>query len=247
MEFYSGVPHYYDCSFESDKSRFIEPIADIARGIHERNGHVRILELGAGRSQAPEVFRKRLEGVSYSFELQDINDRNASFYDACGLKLHVGAVEDIPAGPAYDLIFGMFVYEHLCRPARSLDAVRGRLRSRGVIVLIAPEYVLPFYVPPALRHLSGTRRMREAIRLFASNVRTRLTGRPNFWVYSEPAVFHGPWRRDADAVHMVSKADIVAYLGDEFDVGDLAIEIPRGLRAFVASKCLLRVVARKKT
>lgn len=247
VAFYDSTPHYYDCSSESDKSHFLLPILNLARGLCARKGHVRILEVGAGKSQAPAFFQDGLAEMSYSFDLQDINDRNAPFYYGQDVIFHVGSIDAIPAEKKYDLIFSMFVYEHLCEPAKALDAARDRLAEDGVIVLISPEYVLPFYVPPALRHLSAWKKFKATAALFLSSVRTRATGIPNFWVCSEPAVFHGPWCRDADAVHMVSKADLIAYFGDQFYFDDLDVKFSRGLRSFIGSRCLLRVVATRKS
>jgi hypothetical protein len=245
--FYDTAQGYYDCSSDSDKSRFVAPIVAIARSICERKGHVNVLEIGAGKSQAPELFLRGLRGLSYRLDLQDINDRNASFHERWGVKLHAGPIDCLPADRTYDLVFGLFVYEHLCAPIKVLDALRARLEPHGTIVLVSPEYVMPFYVPPALRHLPAWKRWMATMSLFLSSLLTRVTGTPSFRVFSEPAVFHGTWRRDADAVHMVSKADLVAYFGDAFEISDLDLKFPQDLRSFIASKCLLRVVARKKT
>jgi hypothetical protein len=59
-------------------------------------------------------------------------------------------------------------------------------------------------------------------------------------------VFHAPWRRDFDAVHMVSKADLNAHLGRDWRVERLAVNYPSFKYALLGSLIFLCIVARRK-
>jgi len=47
--------------------------------------------------------------------------------------------------------------------------------------------------------------------LTASRMMSRLDRKARFWVNCDPSVFHGPWFRDSDAVHIVSRLDAEAW------------------------------------
>jgi SAM-dependent methyltransferase len=143
---------------------------------------------------------------------------------------------------AFDIIVSFFVWEHLARPAQCLDKMCSLLRRDGRLIIVSPKYTFPLYIPPAIRHLSRSRQLRANARLVVDSLLTGIRRRPRFSVVIDPAVFHAPWRRDFDAIHMVSSADLTAHLGRAWRVGNLPVEYGSLKARLLASLMLLSVV-----
>lgn len=56
-----------------------------------------------------------------------------------GLRLGAGSVADLPAGP-FDLITMWHALEHLADPLGTLEALRGRVRPGGALLVEVPDY-----------------------------------------------------------------------------------------------------------
>ena len=81
----------------------------------------------------------------------------------------------------------------------------------GALFEFCPRYAAPFYLSPSTAHLSPPRRVGLAIQVLRARLRTLLTGEPAFPIHHDPAIFHGPFARDRDAVHWVSRLDLAAF------------------------------------
>lgn len=176
-------------------------------------GHrCRVLEFGAGRSG----FGRFLDGEGLrgrvQWEVQDVVGVNGDFLRSEADDVHIGDLKDVPG--TFDIAFSTFVWEHVSNPAATLDTLLGMLPVGGALLLFSPRYDLPFYRPPALRHLSPAKQLIASLLLFGDRARVRAGGRPGFWVTPEPAVLHAKnWYRDADAVHLVSLLDLRRAIG----------------------------------
>ncbi|MBU3890366.1 MULTISPECIES: class I SAM-dependent methyltransferase [Methylosinus] len=246
LTFYESNASYYDCAASADKSLFFEPIAAMAHSIVASRSRIRILEVGAGKSDLPDYLRRTLSVGELDFVAHDINPTNATFYRERQIPLMVGALTELKLDEPFDIVVSFFAYEHMTRPAECLGIMRSMLRADGRLIIVCPKYTSPLYIPPAIRHLSRLRQLIVNFALVCSALVTRLTGRPKFHVVVDPAVFHAAWRRDFDAVHMVSGADLEAYLGRAWRVDKLPIKYPSRKYAFIASLILLGIVARRR-
>ena len=169
---------------------------------------VRILELGAGRTRFHEFLATFGEHSSrFVFDAHDITDRNAEYLGKVAGTVHHGYVWELP-DTKYDLVFSTYVFEHVLSPSRFLAAVDQRLNPRGYHAIVCPRYDVPGYVCPSLRHLPRTQQAALSLKITMMRVGAAFSGRSLFLVNPDPAVLHGPWFRDADAVHLVSKFDI---------------------------------------
>jgi hypothetical protein len=205
---------------------------------------VRVLEFGAGRSGFGDFLgelRPRVE-----FHTQDVTPQNSEFLATQSDHVHVGDVADL-AGP-YDVMFSTFVWEHITNPVRTLTDLLNKLAPGGSLFLVSPRYDLVGYTPPSARHHKGLPRLGLALGLALQRLRTRLGGPSGFLIHTDPALFHGPWYRDADAIHWVSVHDLKRALPPGCSIVCPPVPGPPGLRGWVWRRfCLLFVQIRRET
>jgi SAM-dependent methyltransferase len=170
--------------------------------------NVRVLEFGAGRTQFG-AFLKELRSC-VTFVTQDITHCNTKHLQTVSDRIYIGDIADMKG--EFDIIFSTFVWEHVTKPKQTLEALLALLAPSGSLFLFCPCYDVPGYVPPSLRHFGTFYGLWLSGRIFVNRLASLITGRPGFLVVANPAVFHGPWFRDSDAVHLVSRYDLYTYL-----------------------------------
>jgi SAM-dependent methyltransferase len=169
---------------------------------------VRLLEFGAGRTGFAEVLGDLRSSVV--FTVQDVTDQNRAYLLTQADHVYIGDLSGISG--TFDIVFSTFVWEHVTNPKVLLDVLLERVAPGGSLFLFSPRYDIPGYVPPALRHLSRIKGLWLSIWLSITRLATLLSRSGKFWIISDPALFHMAWFRDADAIHLVSKHDLSAYL-----------------------------------
>lgn len=202
--FYSSTIDYSAFNCEQDQScwlRLLEPYID---SLLEKYENIRVLEIGAGRSGFSKHFKKKMDKIE--FHVQDVTSANKDYLETVANEVHIGDLSDVPG--IFHLIFSTFVFEHVANPTEFLVEVDKRLIAGGVHAVFCPKYDFPGYVCPSLRHLHFLIRYLTSVRLFSSMIWSRISGETRFWVNFDPAVFHVPWYRDADAVNLVTRSDI---------------------------------------
>lgn len=191
-------------------------VVDAIRRCEERlDRPVRVLEFGAARSGfGAHIAEQKL---ACDYHVQDITDRNDDYLCQYASECHYKDVSEIKQ--KYDVIFSTFVWEHVTNPRETLRTLLSMLESGGMLIIWSPRYDMPFYTPPALRHLSKPRQWLFSLGLWMSRIKTRMTGRPCFWIVRDPSLFHtDQWFRDSDAIHLVSVHDLRAALPSEFEL-----------------------------
>ncbi len=214
--FYATVPDYGD--FRREHSDHPGPWAHVAAALERRmaepgfTGPCRVLELGAGRTGFGGFLRSRFAPRSVRFTAQDVTAQNADYLRAQADAVHLGPLASLPAGEGpFHAIFSTFVLEHVTDPAETLDLCLERLVPGGALLVFCPRYDMPFYLSPSAAHLGPLGRCALGFRVLAARLGTGLTGRPAFLIHHDPAIFHGPFDRDRDAVHWVSRLDLGAF------------------------------------
>jgi SAM-dependent methyltransferase len=239
-EFYATTDAYPVFRETPDNSPYFRAMAPYLNGLLARTADkVRVLELGAGRASFPSHFadlRGRIE-----FHAQDVTPQNRDYLAGVADRVIIGDLSGIDG--EYDLIFSTYVFEHVATPGPFLGHVRRLLRPGGVHVVVCPRYDVPGYLCPSLRHRPLATRLGLHVKLAASRAAALLGGRPRFWVNTDPAVFHGPWYTDADAVHVVSQSDVARWHRRHgFKVRRLPLE-SSGVRAWVLRRFLTTSLA----
>ncbi|MCR5879500.1 class I SAM-dependent methyltransferase [Phenylobacterium sp. J367] len=212
-----------------------------------RENHiVRLLEIGAGKSHLPAYLRRYFGPDRLHITLHDINDRNTSHNSGLGVE-HINCkVEEIPERLRFDIIVSFFVFEHIIRPFDYIRQMDNILNPAGLFLFVCPRYDIPGYIPPAVRHLSLVSQLAINARLVASAALAHLTRKPRFWVTSDPAVLNRSWRRDCDAVHLVSGSDLHVALGERgYQRAHYRVRLGKGLGSNILRIILLRELYRK--
>jgi SAM-dependent methyltransferase len=235
--FYLGNAEYYEHA-EGTKDFIYEPMLDRLLKMSNAKRPLRVLELGAGRTSFPAFVRDAGCAVNIEFTAYDVNRSNVEFYHQHNIQFIIGDLIEVASWGPYDFIFSTFVYEHLVEPQDFLAQMCRNLAPDGKFLIVCPKYVFPGYVPPALRWLPLWRQHRLTCFLALSNFRARITGHPNFWICVDPAVLRLPFRRDYDAVHMVSATDLRAALKPDFMVRRFPLK-RQGLKARLLDRLML--------
>lgn len=214
-EFYATTNSYTAFEAPTDHTEHFELMAThVAELIRARN-RIRVLELGAGKPTFPVYFKQHRDRIEY--HVQDVTPQNRDYLQQFADQVHIGDIAQIQG--QYDLVFSLFVLEHVSTPQAFLEHVSRLLTPGGLHIIFCPRYDMPGYLCPSLRHMGLFGRTGAMLFLMGSRLRTLLGGRPRFWVNCDPAMLHLPWYRDADAVHVVSQFDVVRWhRANGFDV-----------------------------
>lgn len=187
-----------------------------------------VLEVGAGISQA----HKKLSFCNY--HAQDVVSRNKSYFEKLNIPFETDALK---FRKRFDLIFSTYVFEHVSNPRYFLEFYMNLLNRDGSLVILCPRYDLPLYIPPSLRHLPRLKQYRIMLMFWIDSF---LGITKNYFpINVDPACFNQKWKRDFDAIHLVSYFRLKRYLNNakikyrEIDLGytflrqkmTLAIEI----------------------
>ena len=207
--FYDSVPDYDAFAETNDLGPFWRPVLAEVRA-RSTAGVCRVLEFGAGRSG----FAAKLGALrpNVEFHVQDITAVNAEHLREVADHVWIGELGQVSG--CYDVIFSTFVWEHLPNPRQSLTQLLALLAPNGCLILASPRYDVPGYVPPSARRLAKRSQWLLSAWLAWRRARVLFGASPDFLVHSEPACLHGPWFRDADAIHWVSRFDLRHLEGD---------------------------------
>ncbi len=170
---------------------------------------MRVLEAGAG---CGSVFRaiEGLDRKAFDYTAQDITRRNLGQLTLNADAVHFGPLRTLEG--EFEVIFSLFVLEHVPDPIEFLSNVHRLLTPGGTHIIVCPRYDVPGYVCPSMRHLGRVKLLQVEMKRHISNALTRYGGgEAAFWVNTDPALFHKKWRRDADAVHIVCQNELVLW------------------------------------
>ena len=210
ISFYNTTTDYTAHKARSAHTAWLKLVSDeINRKFLHKSAPVKVLEAGAGLGSSFDKVQG-LECSRLHYTAQDItktvSDRLAKIADT----VHIGPLETMDG--QFDVIFSLFVLEHVADPAAFLTQVDRLLAPGGTHIVICPRYDVPGYVCPSMRHLRATQLLRVEAYRHARNALTRHeAAEPSFWVNTDPALFHRAWRRDADAIHIVSQNHLIRW------------------------------------
>lgn len=212
LKFYSESTDYDAFKADGEQPLFWNILRNAIGNRVRDKGTCSVLEFGAGRTG----FGRSLGELrpSVSFAVQDVTAINRQHLSNEADEVYIGDLREISG--KFDVIFSCFVFEHVTEPKQTLDHLLKLLNSDGSLFLLCPRYDFPFYLSPALKHLSKTRQRLIGMWLQWRRLMVLVTGKPDFLLVTDPAVFHGDWFMDSDAVHLVSLADIKAYLRNRY-------------------------------
>lgn len=99
--------------------------------------NARVLDVGCGRPTFLAALRRATGAACTGFDADA-----AAWGDPAqwpGLRLQAGSLADLPEGP-FDLVTMWHALEHLPDPLGTLEALRGRVRAGGALLVEVPDY-----------------------------------------------------------------------------------------------------------
>ncbi|MCC6212371.1 MAG: methyltransferase domain-containing protein [Burkholderiales bacterium] len=219
IAFYARTEAYDAFREPSRHPQFWSHVLGRVRAVVAEQGRCRVLEFGAGMTSFADVLAELRPRMA--FEVQDVTTRNRAYLDARADRAHLGDI--LAVSGRYDVIFSTFAWEHVTRPRAILEHLLSLLGAQGRLFLACPRYDFPFYLSPSARHLPGATRVALSLWLLWWRLRTLTTRRAAFLLHTEPAALHGPWFRDADAVHWASLWDLECALQQGWQLKRLRI------------------------
>lgn len=191
-------------NFEQDLLQFYENVSDYDN-FTESTDHPElynwinlqefkeVLEVGAGISLAYQ----KLPFCNY--HAQDVVSRNRTYFEERNIFFETNALS---FNKKFDLIFSTYVFEHVSNPQYFLEFYINLLNHSGRLVILCPRYDLPLYIPPSLRHLSRAKQLRIMLSFWLDSFLG--ISKNYFPINVDPACFSQKWKRDFDAIHLVS-------------------------------------------
>jgi hypothetical protein len=204
--FYASVQDYEAFVDPGDNGVYHRLLAPSLRKLIAQRERVTVLEYGSGRTTFATFLER--EGLRHRvrFIAQDVTSQNEAHLRSVADDVIIGDIAAV-TGPVH-MAFSTFVLEHVASPVEHLIAIARLLTLGGVHAIFCPNYELPGYLCPSLRHLAPTRRALAALFLATSRLAAEIDRAPRFWVNGDPAVRHVDWYRDADAVYIASRREL---------------------------------------
>lgn len=239
--FYASTKEYTAFHEPNLKPEYWQPIKAAAMECLASKGQCRILEFGAGCTGFGTYIKDIRNRVI--FDVQDVTAANKHYLSSQADEVHICDVREVQN--KYDIIFSTFVWEHVTTPKSVIAHLLNLLNPEGRIFIASPRYDFPFYLSPSAKHLSAFKRVKLSIWLMYRRLLVMLGNRPKFLIHLDPALFYGPWFRDADAIHWVSLWDLKRYLPKGVELRRLHIPAG-GLKGRIWEKfCLLFIEIKK--
>jgi SAM-dependent methyltransferase len=209
-KFYNSTQDYAAFNTPSDQGVWLRLVADeIRMKFREGCTKIKVLEVGAG---CGSVFQgiKNLDRSMFHYTAQDITETVSERLRQVADAVYLRPLRTLEG--QFEVIFSLFVLEHIAAPGEFLADVDRLLSPGGTHIIVCPRYDLPGFVCPSMRHLRGMKLFQIEAKRHICNALTRFGGaQPAFWVNTDPALFHMAWRRDVDAVHIVCQNELVVW------------------------------------
>ncbi|WP_017733611.1 class I SAM-dependent methyltransferase [Nafulsella turpanensis] len=209
-EFYCTVQDYTAFNEVSMQNNCWRHVGEEIRRRSQKMGSdfVCVLEIGAGRSGFGDWLKEEGLREKVCWSAQDITKQNKSWLETQADDFIFGDVSEVEPNTHFDIIFSTYVLEHVTDPKQHLEHLYRLLRPRGCLFIFCPRYDIPGYFCPSSRHLNLQKRIELAWRWGNARWTSWRRDQPSFLIQNDLAAFHGPFFRDADAVHWVSQLDL---------------------------------------
>jgi hypothetical protein len=199
----------------------------------------RVLEIGAGRSGLDRFLKENTTPETRKtihLCCQDITKQNIAYLEENADEVVIDDIHSI--GGEWDVITHSYVFEHIVRPQAFLSTIYNLLSLGGRHIFQCPRYDLPIYAPPSMDHLGVLEKCRINLK--------RCLSSEKFLIIDDPSIFHLPFYRDRDAIHLTSKAGIIRHHRGFGEIDSFEVT-SAGFKDFILKKILTLKVIIKKT
>ncbi len=232
--FYSLNPNYYsDIDFTADNwqnesEKGYLRIVELAKTKNE------ICEIGCGKANILKSYpdlSKKYTGLDFS---NKVLHANAKKYPESHF-IPIVTPNEFPVGDEkYDLVFSVFVLEHVVYPATFLSECKRILKPGGTLVILSPDFLGRGRMTSqraGFRPGNSSEKFKKGkifdgivtlfdnrirIPFFCWKYRREASKAPLFLVNLSPLIFRDEFQPDVDAVYLTFKIEICKYLKDDF-------------------------------
>lgn len=236
IDFYSNNPTYYsDIDFTSN-NWISESEPGYGKIINLSVSADSICEIGCGNANIlkyyPELMT-RYTGLDFSEKTMNANLNKYSKARFIPFKL----ANQFPVSTQeFDLVFSVFVLEHVSRPADFLNECKRILKPGGKLVILCPDFLgrgrmssqrAGFSAGTTSQKLKRGKIIDAIVTLFDNRIRIpfvcqyyrfKAAKYPLFLINTLPVVFEDEFQPDVDAVYLTNKNEICDYLKNDFKV-----------------------------
>lgn len=211
-QFYNSVPDYSAFEVSSNQQHCWHYLEEHIRKLLSNEQHVKILEVGAGKSGFGEFLSTINLREFCHWTAQDVTRQNAEWLQSQADHVIFGDIESANINEDFDVVFSTYVLEHVTNPLAHLNKLASLIRrQQGTLFIFCPRYDMPGFMPPSTRHLGLRDKIKFLLIGLSYRLRTILSNQPAFLIQTDLAAFHCPFFRDADAVHWASLYDLKAW------------------------------------
>lgn len=246
-DYYTNNSVYYsdisDSEFLWTDKNYLTHKAILERAVNSE----KILEIGCGESSIlkfnPQLMHK-YSGIDFS---PKIIAKNQKRFPEAAFKTITNPMEYDYPDAHFDLIFSVFVLEHIVFPKKFLDECMRMLKPGGEIIILAPNYLDNGFLPSQqiAEGLTTGRRLLKKGRLLGAlratwynkflipNMCKKLGKNiPGFYININPICFKtNDFEPDVDAVYVVSEKEIEMYMAqNRFKKVDNDVELTEFIR-----------------
>lgn len=234
VKFYTNNNNYYDkIDFTKDYWKDANELAYSAV-VHHSLEAESICEIGCGSANILSAFKmleSKYSGCDFSSDLIVNNQRK---FPKANFKVLSNSNSISFEDNIFDLVFSMFVLEHVTTPHFFLNECHRILKPGGKLIILCPDYLSRGRMSSQRSGFSyGTTKEKllrfkffDAVVTFYDNrfkiplyclYKRLITRSPLFLINLNPTVFTDPFIPDVDAVYVTHKKEIRSYLKNKMD------------------------------
>ena len=208
----------------------------------------KICEIGCGRANILHNFKDLSEKYSGSDFSSNILQENIKQFPGARFT-KIENVHEFPfEDEQFDLVFSIFVLEHVVRPHLFLRECNRILKKNGKLIILCPDYLkfgrlvsqrAGLTAGNTIDKLRQNKWIDAVITLFDNKVKIPAICRyysaknlfkTGFYINLNPVVFYDSFYPDVDAVYLTDKSEIIKFLSEKMDL------IKNGVKMISAEK-----------
>jgi ubiquinone/menaquinone biosynthesis C-methylase UbiE len=211
VQFYNKNEQYFLQNAEDNKE-FSDERKSILNFINENS---RVLDVACGMAENAELVTTKAFYQGTEMSDAAIELAKKKFSNNKRISMGKGDAEQLPhKDDMFDVVMSTYALEHFTDPRKAIDEMVRVCKPGGKIVIIAPAWDNPFWVPPSMGHELDKPVVRmkfivsQLVKLAALTLGIK---KYYFDIIDQPAILSSEFVMDNDAVYIVRVREIRNY------------------------------------